>query len=128
VVLGQGRIGVRIASLIAYLRTSLRLPIRRIQAYLSSLHQLFLSSAEVVELLHQIRHALQPPIDALKTAAHASPILHGDQQVGAKTVRTATSGRSRRQVMMPYATMSMTTAALKRCSSASWMAGLRAIW
>ena len=30
--LGQGRIGVRIASLIAYLRTCLRLPIRRIQA------------------------------------------------------------------------------------------------
>ena len=79
VVLGQGRIGVRIASLIAYLRTSLRLPIRRIQAYLSSLHLLFLSSGEVVELLHQIRQALQTPIDALKTAARASPILHGDE-------------------------------------------------
>jgi hypothetical protein len=79
VVLGQGRVGVRIASLIAYLRTSLRLPIRRIQAYLRSLHQLFLSSGEVVELLHQTRHALQAPIDALKTAARASPILHGDE-------------------------------------------------
>src|SRR5829696_1265735 len=79
VVLGQGRIGVRIASLFAYLRTSLRLPIRRIQAYLSSLHQLVLSSGEVVELLHQIRKALQTPLDALKTAARASPILHGDE-------------------------------------------------
>src|SRR5215216_4358281 len=79
VVLGQARIGVRIASLIAYLRTSLRLPIRRIQVYLRSLHQLFLSSGEVVELLHQIRQALQTNIDALKTAARASPILHGDE-------------------------------------------------
>jgi hypothetical protein len=30
-VLGQGRIGVRVAALVAYLRTVLRLPIRRIQ-------------------------------------------------------------------------------------------------
>jgi DNA-binding transcriptional MerR regulator len=71
VVLGQGRIGVRIASLIAYLRTSLRLPIRRIQAYLSSLHQLQLSSGEIVELLHQLRQHLQPAIDALKKHARA---------------------------------------------------------
>jgi hypothetical protein len=79
VVLGQGRIGVRIASLIAYLRTTLRLPIRRIQAYLSGLHQLQLSAGEIVELLHQLRRQLQPDIDALKKQARASPILHGDE-------------------------------------------------
>jgi transposase len=79
VVLGQGRIGVRIASLIAYLRTSLRLPIRRIQAYLASLHQLLLSSGELVEVLHHLRRHVQTDIDALKTQARASPILHGDQ-------------------------------------------------
>jgi transposase len=78
-VLGQGRIGVRIASLIAYLRTSLRLPIRRIQAYLASLHQLLLSTGELVELLHQLRRHVQTDIDALKTQARASPILHGDE-------------------------------------------------
>jgi len=38
-----------------------------------------LSTGEVVELLHQLRQALQTPIDALKTAARASPILHGDE-------------------------------------------------
>jgi len=75
VVLGQGRIGVRIVSLIAYLR----LPIRRIQAYLGSLHQLFLSTGELVEVLHQLRQHLQTDIDALKTQARASPILHGDE-------------------------------------------------
>jgi hypothetical protein len=78
-VLGQRRIGVRIASLIAYLRTCLRLPIRRIQAYLRSLHQLSLSTGELVELLHQVRRSVQGTIDDLKTQARASPILHGDE-------------------------------------------------
>jgi transposase len=78
-VLGQGRIGVRIASLIAYLRTTLRLPIRRIQAYLRTIHQLFLSAGELVELLHQLRRLLQGEIDGLKQQARASPILHGDE-------------------------------------------------
>jgi transposase len=78
-VLGQGRIGVRVASLIAYLRTSLRLPIRRIQAYLRTIHQLILSAGEIVELLHQVRHRLQPSITELKQQARASPILHGDE-------------------------------------------------
>src|SRR3954470_9670486 len=78
-VLGQARIGVRIASLIAYLRTSLRLPIRRIQAYLRTLHQLLLSSGELVEVLHQLRRHVQTDIDALKAQARASPVLHGDE-------------------------------------------------
>jgi transposase len=78
-VLGHGRLGVRIVSLIAYLRSTLRLPIRRIQAYLRSLHQLQLSAGEIVELLHQLRRHLQGDLDALKKQARASPILHGDE-------------------------------------------------
>jgi len=78
-VLGQGRIGVRIAALIAYLRTTLRLPIRRIQTYLQSLHRLTLSAGEIVELLHQIRRATQAAVDALKATARASPVLHADE-------------------------------------------------
>ncbi len=80
-VLGQGRIGVRIAALISYLRTTMRLPIRRIQIYLASIHQLHLSIGELVELLHRVRRTLQPEIDALKAQARASPILHGDETV-----------------------------------------------
>src|SRR5215469_14543525 len=34
-VMGQGRLGVKITSLIAYLRTVMRLPLRQIQAYLA---------------------------------------------------------------------------------------------
>jgi len=78
-VLGQGRIGVRIIALIAYLVTTLRVPIRRVQAYLLSLHQLRLSTGQISELLHQARRRLQPTIDDLKRQARASPILHGDE-------------------------------------------------
>ena len=49
-VLGQGRIGVRVASLVSYLRTTLRLPFRAVQQYLATLHGLQLSVGELVEL------------------------------------------------------------------------------
>jgi transposase len=78
-VLGQGRIGVRVIALIAYLVTTLRVPIRRVQAYLRTLHHLTLSAGEISELLHQARRTLQPAIDDLKRQARASPILHGDE-------------------------------------------------
>jgi transposase len=78
-VLGQGRIGVRIASLVAFLAQGLRLPIRRIQAYLRVIHSLTISTGEVVELLHAVRRTLQSQVDALKTQARAAPILHGDE-------------------------------------------------
>jgi transposase len=78
-VLGQGRIGVRIASLIGFLSQTLRLPIRRIQTYLHALHRLRLSSGEIVELRHQLRRTLQPSLESLKQQARASPILHGDE-------------------------------------------------
>jgi transposase len=78
-VVGHGRLGVRVASLIAYLRSSGRLPIRRIQAYLQTVHGLTISSGEIVELLHRVRQATQPAVDALKAQARASPILHADE-------------------------------------------------
>jgi hypothetical protein len=42
-VFGQGRIGVRIASVVAYLRTTLRLPVRLVHSYLQTLHGRHLS-------------------------------------------------------------------------------------
>jgi transposase len=78
-VFGQGRIGVRIASLIAFLALVLRVPVRRIQAYLRTLHQLSISTGEIVELLHEVRRTLQPQVEQLKQQARASPILHGDE-------------------------------------------------
>lgn len=78
-VFGQGRIGVRIAALVAYLRTKLRLPIRQIQAYLRTLHSLELSIGEIVELTHTVRRELQPEMEALLKEVQASRVAHGDE-------------------------------------------------
>ncbi len=78
-VLGQSRLGVRTTSWIAYLRTTLRLPVRRIRAYLQTLHHLSISHGEIVELLHRLRRAAQPALERLKAQARASPILHADE-------------------------------------------------
>jgi len=78
-VLGQGRVGVRLSSLVAYLRTTLRLPIGQIRTYLASIHQLTLSQGELVALLQRVQQAVQPAVDALKAQARASPILHADE-------------------------------------------------
>jgi transposase len=78
-VIGQGRIGVRVASLVSYLRTTLRLPFRAIQSYLATLHSLQLSVGEIVELTHDVRQRLQPQADQLKAAVQTSPVAHGDE-------------------------------------------------
>jgi transposase len=78
-VVGQGRIGVRLASLIATLRTVMRLPIRQIQTYLLTLHGVRISSGEIVELLHRIKAQMQPHLDALKQEIRASPAVQADE-------------------------------------------------
>jgi len=78
-VIGQGRIGVRIASLVSYLRTTLRLPFRAIQHYLATLHSLRLSVGELVELTHDVRQQLQPQADQLKAQVQSSTVTHGDE-------------------------------------------------
>ena len=78
-VFGQGRIGVRVAALVVYLRTKLRLPVREIQGYLRTVHRLELSIGEIVELTHQVRRELQPEMDTLLQEVRASSVVHGDE-------------------------------------------------
>lgn len=78
-VLGQGRMGIRLASTIAYLRNILRMPVRMIQVYLDTLHGLKISIGEIVELLHDVRQATEGALRALKGEMKASGILHGDE-------------------------------------------------
>jgi hypothetical protein len=78
-VFGQGRIGVGIASLVTYLRTTLRLPVRQVQAYLATLHQLTLSIGEIAELMHDVRQHLQPEAEQLRAQAQASRVAHADE-------------------------------------------------
>ena len=78
-VLGQGRIGVRLASLIAYLRTVMRLPLRQIRDYLLTVHGFQVSVGEIVELLHRVKEHVQPALEALKGEIRASPAVQADE-------------------------------------------------
>ena len=78
-VLGQGRIGIRLASLIATLRTVMRLPIRQIQELLRTLHGFEVSIGEIVEVLHRLVAHAQPVLDNLKTTIRASPAVQADE-------------------------------------------------
>ena len=78
-VLGQGRLGVRFASLIATLRTVMRLPIRQIRELLRIMHGLEVSIGEIVELLHRISTHAQPVLDDLKATIRASPAVQADE-------------------------------------------------
>lgn len=78
-VIGRGRIGVRVASLVSYLRTTLRLPFRLVQSYPATLHNLRLSVGALVELTHAVRQQLQPQTDQLKLAVQTSTVTHGDE-------------------------------------------------
>jgi len=78
-VFGQGRMGVWLASTVAYLRNTLRMPIRAIQVYLETFHQLKISVGEIVELLHDVREATEEELNTLKEQMKASRIVHGDE-------------------------------------------------
>ena len=78
-VLGQGRIGVRLTSLIAYLRTVMRLPLRQLRAVMQQVYGLEISSGEIVELLHRLREHAQPVLDDLKKQIRSSPAVQADE-------------------------------------------------
>jgi hypothetical protein len=73
--------GVRIACLVAYLRTCLRLPIRLIREYLRIMHNLLISTGEIVELLHRVAEApaVKGATHQLQQRVRASRIVHGDE-------------------------------------------------
>ncbi len=78
-VVGQGRLGVRVAALVAYLRTALRLPIRSIQRYLADLHGLRVSTGEEVHLLHRVAAHGAPAVEHLRDQACQRPVAHADE-------------------------------------------------
>jgi transposase len=78
-VLGQGRLGVRLVSLIATLRTVMRLPIRQIRDLLHTLHGVQVSVGEIMEVLHRLVAHAQPMLEDLKTTVRASPAVQADE-------------------------------------------------
>lgn len=78
-VLGQSRLGVGICSLIGYLRCVLRTPIRQIRAYLAHVHELAVSTGEIVEVLHRLEHHTRGAVETLKEQVRASALVHADE-------------------------------------------------
>ena len=80
-VVGHGRLGVRVMSLVAWLRAELRLPDALIQRYLEQVHGLTISVGEVVALAHKVAAAGADAVAAIKHAIRASPQVHMDETV-----------------------------------------------
>jgi len=78
-VLGQGRLGHRLMSLIATLRMVMRLPFRQIQLSLATLYGVHLSVGELVEVLHRISQHVTPMVQRLKEEVQASPAIQADE-------------------------------------------------
>ena len=79
VALGRQRLGVNLISRIATLREEGRLPIRSIQWYLRTVHQLRLSVGAIVSAIHQTAQWAQPAVAAILDRIRASPVVHADE-------------------------------------------------
>jgi transposase len=79
VVVGQGRLGVGLLSLIAVLREELRLPLGAIQWYLAAVHAVRLSVGGIVGALHTVAECAAPLVAGLQESIRASPVLHVDE-------------------------------------------------
>ena len=79
VVLGQQRLGVNLLSLIATLREEGRLPIRSVQWYLDTVHQLRLSVGAIVSAIHRTAQRAQPAVAATLDRIRGSPVVHADE-------------------------------------------------
>ena len=73
--LGRQRLGANLISRIATLREEGRLPIRSIQWYLDTVHQLRLS----VGAIHRTAQQAQPAVAAILDCIRASPVVHADE-------------------------------------------------
>ena len=79
VALGRQHLGVNLLSLIATLREEGRLPIRSVQWYLDTVHQLRLSVGAIVSAIHQTAQRAQPAVAAILDRIRASPVVHADE-------------------------------------------------
>lgn len=78
-VLGQGRIGLRLASLIAGLRFVGRLPLSIIRRLLAQLYSFEMSLGGLAELLQRLGAAVSSAFERLLEQARGSPVLHMDE-------------------------------------------------
>lgn len=79
VVVGQQTFGVGVVSLVAYLDTVGRLPVRTIASLLSCLLHLSISCGQIVSLLHTVAKAGEATYSDLKKRLRASDFVHADE-------------------------------------------------
>jgi transposase len=68
-----------LTSLIALVRTVMRLPVRQIRALLLMLYRCEISTGEIVELLHRVVKHAEPTLSAIKEQIRASPAVQADE-------------------------------------------------
>ena len=78
-VVGRQRFGVNLVSLIVTLREEGRLPIRSIQQYLQTVHQLKLSVGAIVDTIHRVARRAQPSVADMVDRIRGSPVVHADE-------------------------------------------------
>ena len=75
---GRQRFGINLMSLIVTLREEGRLPIRSIQQYLQTVHQLKLSVGAIVETIHTVARLSRPAVAGMVERIRGSPVLSRD--------------------------------------------------
>ena len=78
-VVGKGRLGVRLLSMIAYFDAVCRMTVKTIQNVLSSLYGLWLSAGEIVEVLHRVAQKAETTYEALHQEIQSSAVVHADE-------------------------------------------------
>jgi len=79
VVVGKGRLGIGLLSLICWLWVEGRLPFGVIQAYLTQVHQLHLSQGALVAAVQTVAARGKELVQAQLAAIRASPVVHADE-------------------------------------------------
>ena len=78
-VLGQGRLGVRLVSLLGWLRARLRLPLGQIREVLRTLWGLHLSEGGIVDSLRRLAQATADERGRIARQIRAAPAVHADE-------------------------------------------------
>ena len=76
---GRQRLGINLVGLIAALREEGRLPMRTIQWYLQTAHQLKLSVGAIAGVVHQVAQQARPAVAEALERIRASPVVHADE-------------------------------------------------
>ena len=76
---GQQRLWVNLVSLMVTLREEGRLPLRTIQWYLKTVHQLDLSVGAIVQAIQGVARQAQPAVGAILEQVRSSPVVQADE-------------------------------------------------